>query len=91
MIVHTSAIASEALGNMLGSVIEGTVGICGFTFSPKCQPTSSMNIYITGEEASGSAECYTGFLSSIKIFASDKIKLLRHSGAERIRQIYLFA
>jgi hypothetical protein len=76
---------------MLGGIVKGAVGICGFSFSAQHQAASGMDIDVAREKAARPAEGDVRFQRVIEILIGNQIELLGDTCAECVREIDLFA
>ena len=76
VVVDPAAVAAQALGDVLGRIVEGAVRVGGFALAAERQPTAGMDVDVAGEEAASSAEGDMSFLSAVEIFACNNIELI---------------
>ena len=91
MLVHPPAIAAQALGDMLGGIIEGRVGIGRFALATQLQAAARMHIDITGKETSRPAERDKRLQRAVEILARDQVQLRADTRAQCVGQFDLFA
>ena len=89
MVVDAAAVAAEALGDMLGGIVEGAVGVGGLAFAAEGEATAGMDIDVAGKEASGTAEGDAGLLGVVEVFAGDLVEVVCHARPERVREFNL--
>ena len=67
MLVHAPSVASQALGYVLGGVVEGGMGVARLALAAQGEAAAGMNIDIAGEKAAGPAESDAGLHGVVEI------------------------
>lgn len=89
VVVDPPAVAAQPLGDVLGGVVEGAVGIGGLALAAQGQAAAGMDVDVAGEEAPGAAEGDLGFQGTVEIFGGDRVELPGHPCPQRLGQVNL--
>ena len=76
VVVDPAAVAAEAFGDVLGCVVESTVGVGGFALAPKGKAAAGVDVDVAGKKTARSSKSYVGFLGAVEILARYNVELI---------------
>ena len=91
MVADAPPIAAQPLGDMLGGVVEGAVGVGRLPFPAQAQPAPGMHVDVAGEEAARPAERDLRLQRVIEVFAGNPLQVPGDPLAQRLGQFDLLA
>jgi len=91
VLVHAAAVAAQALGDVLGGVVEGAVGVRRLALAAQCQAAAGVHVDVAGEEASRAAEGHVRLQRVVEVLTGDRVEVIGNAHAKRVREVHLLA